>query len=204
MVLADIPGLIEGASEGRGLGHQFLRHVERAQVLLVLVDLAPWDGVAPHEQLQVLLGELGSYQPDLLDRPRLVVGSRADMAPGHSYDGLAVSSVTGSGISELIGALVGLVSESRAREPEAIRTTIHRPVSGEIQLRRHDDGSWEVMGRAAQRAVALSDLTDDQALAYATERLQQLGVNTALARAGLRNGDEVRIGDFSFEYEEDS
>ncbi|MYH87604.1 MAG: Obg family GTPase CgtA, partial [Acidimicrobiaceae bacterium] len=110
----------------------------------------------------------------------------------------------GSGISELIGALVGLVSESRAREPEATRTTIHRPVSGEIQLRRHDDGSWEVMGRAAQRAVALSDLTDDQALAYATERLQQLGVNTALARAGLRSGDEVRIGDFSFEYEEDS
>ncbi len=203
MVVADIPGLIEGASEGKGLGHQFLRHVERAQVLLVLLDLAPWDGVAPDQQLQVLLNELGSYQPELLDRLRLVVGSRADMAPGHGYDGPAVSSVTGAGISELIGALVGLVAQSRATEPEAIRTTIHRPVSAEIQLRRHDDGSWEVMGRAARRAVALSDLTDEQALVYATGRLQQLGVNAALARAGLQSGDEVRIGDFSFEYEED-
>ena len=204
MVLADIPGLIEGASQGRGLGHQFLRHVERARVLLVLLDLAPWDGVAPHEQLRVLLSELGSYRSDLLDRPRLVVGSRADMSPGHNYDGLVISSVTGSGIAELTGELVGLVSASRAEEPEEIATVIHRPVSNEIQLRRHDDGSWEVLGRAARRAVALSDLTDDQALAYATERLQQLGVDRALARAGLRSGDEVRIGDFTFEYEEDS
>ena len=203
MVLADIPGLIEGASEGRGLGHRFLRHVERAQVLLVLLDLAPWDGVSPHEQLQVLLRELGSYRPDLLERPRLVVGSRADMAPGHGYDGLVISSVTGAGISELTGELAGLVSASRAEEPEAITPRIHRPASNEIQIRRHGDGSWEVLGRAARRAVALSDLTDSQALAYAAERLQQLGVNTALARAGLRSGDEVRIGDFSFVYEED-
>ena len=204
MVVADIPGLIEGASRGRGLGHQFLRHVERAQVLLVLVDLAPWDGVAPHEQLQVLLNELGSYQADLLDRPRLVVGSRADMAPGHSFDGAVVSSVTGEGINKLIGELVRLVGESRAQQVESVLSVIHRPLPAEIQLRRHDDGSWEVLGRAARRAVALSDLTDDQALAYATERLQQLGVDTALARAGLKTGDEVRIGEFSFEYEEDT
>ena len=204
MVVADIPGLIEGASQGKGLGHQFLRHVERAQVLLVLVDLAQWTGVAPHEQLQVLLNELGCYQPELLDRPRLVVGSRADMAPGHGYDGPAVSSVTGAGIPELIGELVRLVAESRAKEPEAVRSTIHRPVSDEIQLRRHDDGSWEVLSRAARRAVSLSDLTNEQAMAYATERLQQLGVNAALARAGVRSGAEVRIGDFSFEYEEDT
>ncbi len=203
MVVADIPGLIEGASRGRGLGHQFLRHVERAQVLLVLVDLAPWDGVAPQEQLRVLLNELGCYRADLLDRPRLVVGSRADMAPGHTFDGLVISSVTGEGIPQLTGELVRLVDESRAQLVESVSTVIHRPVSSEIQLRRHDDGSWEVLGRAARRAVALSDLTDDQALAYATERLQQLGVNTALARAGLKTGDEVRIGEFSFSYEED-
>ncbi len=204
MVVADIPGLIEGASRGKGLGHQFLRHVERAQVLLVLLDLAPWDGVAPREQLQVLLKELGCYQPDLLERPRLVVGSRADMAPECDYEGPAVSSVTGAGIPKLIGELVRLVGESRAEEPELLRTVIHRPASTEIRLRRHDDGSWEVLSRAARRAVALSDLTDVQALDYATERLQQLGVNAALARAGIKNGDEVRIGEFSFEYEEDT
>ncbi|MET0147972.1 MAG: GTPase ObgE, partial [Acidimicrobiales bacterium] len=78
-VVADIPGLIEGASEGKGLGHQFLRHIERARVLVILCDLAPADGVPVAEQQRILLDELGQYQPDLLDRPRLVVGSRADM-----------------------------------------------------------------------------------------------------------------------------
>ena len=79
-VLADIPGLIEGAAEGRGLGHRFLRHVERARVLVLLIDLAPVDGGAPAEQERILLDELGRYQPELLDRPRLVVGSKADVA----------------------------------------------------------------------------------------------------------------------------
>ncbi len=87
MVLADIPGLIEGASDGKGLGHQFLRHVERARALLVLLDLAPYDEVSPETQLEVLLNELGNYRPDLLDRPRLVIGSRADMAPDHTSKG---------------------------------------------------------------------------------------------------------------------
>ena len=79
-VLADIPGLIEGAADGRGLGHDFLRHVERARVLVLLLDLAPVDGRSPAEQERVLLDELGRYRPELLDRPRLVVGSKADVA----------------------------------------------------------------------------------------------------------------------------
>src|SRR5215208_3963703 len=78
-VLADIPGLIEGAAEGRGLGHEFLRHVERARVLVLLVDLASVDERSPEEQARILLDELGRYRPDLLDRPRLVVGSKADV-----------------------------------------------------------------------------------------------------------------------------
>lgn len=203
MVLADIPGLIEGASEGKGLGHQFLRHVERARALLILLDLAPYDGVTPEEQERVLLAELGSYRPELLDRPRLVVGSRVDMAPDHTFDGPTVSSMTGEGLPQLIGNLVRMVGAAREEEPEIEAITIHHPVSSEIQLTRHDDGAWEVLGRAARRAVALSDLTDDQALEYAQHRLKQIGVNTALARAGVKAGDEVRIGDFAFEYEED-
>ena len=92
MVVADIPGLIEGAAEGRGLGHQFLRHIERARVLLLLLDRSPMSEMTPAEQEAVLLTELGDYQPDLLDRPRLAVGSRADLAvagdPVHEFDGL--------------------------------------------------------------------------------------------------------------------
>ena len=83
-VMADIPGLVEGAAEGKGLGHQFLRHIERARVLVVLLDLgAPGvGGEAPDEQLRVLLSELGSYRPELLERPRVVVGSKADVGSG--------------------------------------------------------------------------------------------------------------------------
>ena len=77
--VADIPGLVEGAAEGKGLGHQFLRHITRARALVVLVELDPVTGVSPEEQHRVLIDELGRYQPDLLERPRLVVGSKADM-----------------------------------------------------------------------------------------------------------------------------
>src|SRR5436305_7047468 len=97
-VVADIPGLIEGASEGRGLGHQFLRHVERARVLLVLVDLAAADETPPEEQERVLLGELGRYRPELLDRSRLVVGTKADVAHDSDWVGLPISAVTGAGL----------------------------------------------------------------------------------------------------------
>src|SRR5687768_17479534 len=90
-VVADLPGLIEGASEGRGLGHQFLRHVERARVLVLLLDLSPLAEHPPAEQERILLGELGDYQPDLLDRPRVTVGSRADLAePDIDFDGLRI------------------------------------------------------------------------------------------------------------------
>jgi len=203
MVLADIPGLIEGAAEGRGLGHQFLRHVERARVLLVLLDLAGWDGEPPEAQLEVLLNELGAYRPDLLDRPRLVVGSRVDLVAEHTFDGPTVSSVTRQGLSTVIGQLVRLVDDARRSTPVDEAITIHRPIGNEVSLERLDDASWNVLGRAAVRAVSLSDLTNDEALEYAQMRLQQIGVNAALRRADVRQGDTVRIGDFSFEYEED-
>ena len=80
MVIADIPGLIEGAADGKGLGHQFLRHVERARVLAILLDLSPYDGREVSSQLDILLNELKNYKPELLDRPRLLISSKADVA----------------------------------------------------------------------------------------------------------------------------
>src|SRR4051812_21126849 len=91
-VLADIPGVVEGAAEGRGLGHRFLRHVERARALVLLLDLAPVDERSPDEQERILLAELERYRPELLERPRLVIGSKADVATA-AYDGLKVSAV---------------------------------------------------------------------------------------------------------------
>ena len=227
MVLADIPGLIEGASEGRGLGHRFLRHVERARVLLVLIDLCELAGCPPADQLAVLLRELGRYRPELLDRPRLVVGSRADTAPGVSFSsglvggsepagGLGpageagpvgrLSSATGEGVPEVLGELSRLVTEARTREPVPDAVVVHRPLPPpqEVTVRRLDGRVWAVEGRAARRAVALSDLTDPSAVAYIQDRLGSLGVEKALARAGAAYGDEVRIGDFSFTYLDDA
>jgi GTP-binding protein len=100
-VLADIPGLIEGAAEGRGLGHTFLRHVERARVLIILVDLASTEERSPEEQEKILLSELERYRPDLLERPRLVVGSKSDVATVE-FSGMKLSAVTRSGLDSFL------------------------------------------------------------------------------------------------------
>jgi GTP-binding protein len=200
MVVADIPGLIEGASEGRGLGHQFLRHVERSRALCVLVDLASTEELTPQRQEKVLLHELGAHRPELLDRPRVVVGTKADVA-AYEWDGRRISAVTGEGIPELLGVLRQLVEEARQREPEATGFVIHRPEPVGVEVERLGEHELRVHGKAALRAVALSDLTNPEALAYADHRLKQLGVEKALARAGAAPGDVVWVGDFSFEYE---
>jgi GTP-binding protein len=206
-VVADIPGLIEGASEGRGLGHRFLRHVERARVLLLLLDLAAVDGRSPREQQQVLLDELRHYRADLLDRPRLVVGSRADLVgEGPVEDDpteLHVSAVTGVGIPELAGRLGTLVTEARAAEAPAGAPVVHRPGPEGVAVEAVGAREWRVVGRPAERAVGLSDLTAPGAMEYAQHRLRSLGVGRALHRAGAREGDVVWIGDLSFDYEPD-
>ena len=208
MVVADIPGLIEGAADGKGLGHQFLRHVERARVLVMLLDLANWEGVTPAEQEAALLKELEAYRPELLERPRIVVASKADMVHAddvvdHGYD--EVSSITGAGIQQLVGKMADAVKQVRA-EQAALDTSeivIHRPVAETIKVERLGDNQYEVIGRQALRAVRLSDMTDPAALEHAQKRLDSLGVNRALRNAGARDGDIVHIGDMSFEYEAD-
>jgi len=206
-VVADIPGLVEGASEGRGLGHQFLRHVERARALAVLVDLGPLAERPPEEQLAVLVDELGSYRPELLDRPRLLVGTKADVA-AHPWpaERLRISAVTGERVDELVGRMAALVAEARVAEPVAGggRFVVHRPEPAGVRVERDESGTLVVTGRAAERAVAVNDLTNTQALEYVQARLRRLGVDRALARAGARDGDLVRIGPFSFEYEKDA
>jgi len=211
-VVADIPGLIEGASEGRGLGHRFLRHVERARVLVVLCDLAAADATSPLRQETVLLTELGSYRPDLLERPRLVVGSKLDAAapaaersvpePGRGPE-LVISAITGEGVDRLVATLATMVADARRRLPPPPRRVVHRPVPESVSVERGPDGSWVVSGRPALRAVALSDLTDVTALEYARAKLRGLGVDRALARAGARDGDTVRIGDLQLTYQPD-
>ena len=203
-VVADLPGLIEGASEGRGLGHRFLRHVERARVLVLLLDLSPLAEHPPAEQERILLRELADYQPDLLDRPRIVVGSRSDLAaPDVAFTGARITAVTGDGVPALVGRMASAVAEARAHQPEPDGFIVHRPAAEGYRIEREDSGAFVVVGRQAERAVALSDLTNVEALDEAHRRLRSLGVDKALARAGARPGDEVHIGRLSFTYEED-
>ena len=202
-VVADIPGIIEGASEGRGLGHQFLRHIERARALCILVDLAPMDGMAPDEQERILLRELEAYDPALVARPRIVVGSKVDVADPAVlavWSGLTMSAVTRQGVRAVVGKLAQLVSQAREAIPPREATVILRPEPEGTYVERVGENEFRIVGRNAVRSVALNDITSPEALNYIDERLKKMGVGRLLSRAGAQDGDVVHIGDFSFEY----
>ena len=202
-VVADIPGLIEGAAEGKGLGHQFLRHVERARVLCILNDLAPVDDTSPQAQLDVLLRELESYDPQLLERPRVIVGTKTDSATVEmvdEWDGMLISAITNQGLRELVGRLASLVHSARQELPVLEGRVILKPESEGSWVEKLGNGGFRVHGRKAERTVHLNDVTTPEAMSYIEERLKKLGVPRLLARAGAVTGDVVWIGEFSFDY----
>jgi len=202
-VVADIPGLIEGASEGRGLGHQFLRHIERARVLCVMVDLAAADGVSPDEQERILLQELAQYEPDLLDRPRVVVGTKADIAVA-DWSGLRISAVTNDGLRELVGRMAALVHEARTEQPVNAGIVILRPDVEGGRAERVGEHEFRLVGRQLERVVALNDVTTPEALSYIDHQMKRLGVPKLLARAGAQDGDIIWVSGFSFEYQQEA
>ncbi len=203
-VVADLPGLIEGASDGKGLGDRFLRHVERARVLVVLLDIAPMAMQSPAEQEEVLLRELAGYDPRLLTRPRIVVGSRADLDDGTwEFDGDRIAAVTRQGVPQLVGRMAQAVTDVRNEAPEREAFVVHKLAGEGFRVVRDESGDWVVEGRQAIRAVAFSDLTNPEALDEAHRRLKSLGIDKALARAGAKAGDTVTIGKLAFEYETD-
>ncbi len=205
-IVADIPGLIEGASEGKGLGHRFLRHVERARVLCLMVDLAPMDGVSPQEQERVLLQELGQYQPELLDRPRVVVGTKSDAVQpdeleAMGWDGPIMSAVTRQGVPDIVGKMASLVHQARQDAEYEEGVVVLRPDASGAAVERVADGEFRLLGRDVERVVALNDVTTPEALSYIDFRLERLGVPRMLAKAGAVEGDVIWIGEFSFDYQ---
>jgi GTPase len=201
MIVADVPGVVEGAHEGRGLGHRFLRHVARCRALVLVVDLSSPD---PPDDLRVVRRELELYDPDLADRPWIPVGTKADLvrdaaagARGLGPDALAVSAVTGEGLEALERRLVELV-RTTPPEPERPIVTL-RPARAPFVVRR-EGARFRVVGRGVERWVHEADLEDPTSVAALQRRLVTEGVEHELAAAGARRGDEVVIGDQAFEF----
>ena len=202
-VLADIPGLIEGAASGKGLGHEFLRHIERARVLVILLDPSPLQERSPAEQLQVLRREIAEYSSEIAARPSIVLLNKSDLVDvtdlAVTLGATPVSAISGEGIRESLHAIADLVDEAERIAPLRKGYVLHRPLGPTFTVRR-EEGGWRIEGLAAERAVAFADLTVPEAADMAAWRLSRLGVDQALLEAGALEGDEVRIGEISFEF----
>ncbi len=210
--VADVPGLIEGASEGRGLGHEFLRHVERCAALVHVVDTASMEpGRNPVDDLAVIENELSRYG-GLEDRPRLVALNKVDVPDGRDLSDIViddlreqglrvfpVSAASGEGLRELTFAMAEIVAAARAARPLAEATRIVlRPVSAdgadEFSVTATDVG-WQVRGAKPERWVRQTDFSNDEAVGFLADRLNRLGVEARLLELGAEEGDAVLIGD---------
>src|SRR4051812_3697493 len=218
LVLADIPGLIEGASSGAGLGHDFLAHVERTRLLVHVLDLAPLDGSEPERNFEVIERELAEHDARLAGLPRLLALSKVDLVPPEvaaaaasewrervAFPVLITSSATGVGLDALRAALLERVPVV-APEPEGVGEdevadyAVFRPAAArEFAIARADDGTWIVSGEAVERLIARFDMDNEEAQAHVERRLARMGVIEALDRAGFEPGDDVEIGGVVFE-----
>jgi GTP-binding protein len=210
-VVADVPGLVEGASEGRGLGHRFLRHVSRCRALAVLVDLSGQD---PLEDLRTVRDELAAYDADMADRPSVIVGTKADLLDDELRgmlraelephgEVLIASGVTGEGVAEVGDRLQELAREAEEAAPTRQPYVVLRPGRERFTVRR-EGKRYRVTGRDVERWVADTDLDDPREVAQLQRRLVKEGVERQLAASGARRGDEVVIGDKAFEFYPDS
>lgn len=224
-VAADVPGLIEGASAGRGLGHQFLRHIERTALILHLVDLTGgYEDRDPVQDYHTINAELAAYASELADRPQIVVGNKCDMPDSDvaaevlreevQRDGrefFAISAITGEGIDLLVSRTAQLVGELRAKaasERESAPTDLgevwaHRRAQRDrqISVTREDGHAWRVSGTDIERMVVQTDWDNDEAIDYLQHRFQRIKLEDTLLKAGVAAGDEVRILGYAFSFE---
>jgi GTPase len=222
LVLADIPGLIEGASQGAGLGHEFLAHVERTRLLVHVLDLAPLDGSDPRANHEVVERELALHEPRLARLPRVLALSKADLVPAEAVEEavaawrerlgaevpvLATSAATGQGRQGLAAELLRRVplqaprpETDLAEATELAEHRVFRPAQRRgFRVERTGEGAYRVAGEPVERLIARHDLGNEDALAHVERRLQRMGVIRALEAAGFEPGDDVEIGGVVFE-----
>lgn len=210
-VLADVPGLIAGAHAGAGLGHRFLRHVERAPILVHVVDASRPD---PVDAYLTVRAELEAYKPEVAAKPEIVVANKLDL-PG-AREGLAAlraalpertvvgtSTVTNEGVPGLIDRVAAELSRLPAQEPEPGGVRVYTLTSEEeegFDVEAAGEGVYRVRGKRVERLVAMTDLNSEEGTAYLQKQLERLGVFEALERAGVQVGDTVQIGNWETEW----
>lgn len=224
-VAADVPGLIEGASEGKGLGHQFLRHIERTALILHVVDITGgYEARDVVEDYKTINAELSAYAEELSRRPQIVVANKCDLpgyedeidrlraaaeADGHEF--FAVSAATGGGLDELVTRVAAQVAELRE---ELAAAELERDLTEKwerdrqrrdsaIRISREERNAWRVTGGSIERMVVQTDWENEDAVAYLQHRFSRCGLDDKLRRAGAVTGDEIRILGFAFDYEGD-
>jgi GTP-binding protein len=222
LVIADIPGLIEGASEGAGLGHDFLAHVERTRLLVHVLDLAPLDGSDPRDNWVTIERELEMHDRRLAALPRVLALSKADLVTadaaaraaeswrerlGDDVPVIVTSSATGTGLDELSRELLRQVpveaapeAEIHAAEEELAEHRVFRPAADRgWRVERMGEGAFRVSGAPVERLLARFHVDNDEAMAHVERRLHRMGVVRALEAAGFEPGDDVEIGGVVFE-----
>ncbi|NPV73824.1 MAG: GTPase ObgE [Pelotomaculum sp.] len=214
-VMADIPGLIEGAHKGAGLGHEFLRHVERTRLLVHVLDTAGSEGRDPVQDFLVTNRELSLYNPALGRRPQVIAANKMDLdgaaenlarlkeAYGGKYEIFPVSAVTGQGLEALVYRVSALLEEipAAAEAPETAEKPVIHQAGPRFTVCR-EEGVFLVGGKEIERHVVMTDLKNEEAVERLQRIIRRMGIEEVLKEAGIKDGDTVRIGDYEFEYVE--
>ncbi len=216
-VVADIPGLIEGASQGLGLGHYFLKHVERVRLIVHLIDISESEGRNANEDFKIINKELSSYSPELSKTKQIVVFSKCDLldkdvlkqkidsfVKENKIDQyLCISSYTREGVEELKRKILENLKKIPKKPPLKVEEfDFDKKDFSTIEIKRHDDGSFEVFGGRIENLSRGVVISDQVSFAYFQTRLKEMGVIDMLKAKGLKNGDTVIIKDITFEYNE--
>ena len=224
-VMADLPGLIEGASQGVGLGHQFLRHIERTKVIVHVIDMSATDGRDPYEDYKVINAELGEYNMRLLERPQVVVANKMDIPvasenlvefkkrlaeDGEDVDIVEISAFTRNNIDNLLYKISDILDNTDPNmlyeldtEEESMENRViykHKPKDETFKITRDDTGAYVVSGPGIERAFLMTDFNRDASVRRFAQQMRSMGVDDALRERGCKNGDTVKIlkGEFEF------
>ena len=215
-VLADIPGLIEGAAEGAGLGHDFLRHIDRCRLLVHIVDVSSSEGRDPVDDFEKINEELRQYSPDLAARPMIVAANKADLLPPESdnlerlkahveaqgYEFYVISAATTKGTKELMRTIAGKLANLppvTVYEPEYVKPLAEAGDAKELQIQQYDD-LWVVSGPWIMKLMNDINFDDYESRMYFDRQLRKSGLFERLEEMGIQDGDTVSIFDFEFEY----